>query len=206
MLNSKRAIVCCALAVLATLFPCAHGQVLQGSDLTRALEGGGYVIVMRHASSPRSTPNPEERAPGNTKSERQLDQSGIEAAKQMGVALRRLDIPIGVVYSSPTFRALETIRFANLGRAVVVRELGDNGMSMTSTSVEQTSWLRKAVTHFESKKDVFIVTHMPNIVAAFPDGSAGLGDGEALMFGPDGQGGARIVARIKIDEWSRLPH
>ena len=198
------AILCCALAVLATLSPCALAQVLQGSNLTRALEGGGYVIVMRHASSPRSVSSPELRAPGNTRAERQLDQSGIDAAKQMGAALRRLDIPIGVVYSSPTFRALETVGFADLGHAIIVPELGDNGMSMTSTDGEQTSWLRKAVTRFEAKKNVFIVTHMPNIAAAFAADSTGLQDGEALVFGPDGRGGARVVGRIKINEWTTL--
>ena len=204
MVTTSRRIMSCALVVLGTVHWAALGQVLQGPDLTHALEGGGYVIVMRHASSPRTTPSPGEEASGNTNADRQLDQPGIEDAKQMGAALRRLSVPIGVVYSSPTFRALETIRFASLGHAVVVPELGDNGISMSSTNVEQTAWLRKAVTHFEAKKNVFIVTHMPNIAAAFPADSAGLQDGEALVFGPDGNGGAKVVARIKISEWSLL--
>ena len=29
-------------------------------------------------------------------------------------------------------------------------------------------------------------------------------DGEALVFGPDGKGGATVVARIKIGEWSAM--
>jgi len=31
----------------------AHAQQLQGDALLKALRQGGYVIVMRHASSPR---------------------------------------------------------------------------------------------------------------------------------------------------------
>jgi phosphohistidine phosphatase SixA len=161
---------------------------------------------MRHTSSPQPPPRQEDAASGNSKAERQLDQTGIDTAMQMGAALRKLHIPVGTVYSCPPFRAMETVHYAKLGHAVAVPELGDNGMSMTSTNSEQTAWLHKAVTHFESrKKNVFIVTHMPNIVAAFPDDASGLKDGEALVFGPDGNGGARFVGRIKIDEWSKLP-
>jgi hypothetical protein len=34
--------------------------------------------------------------------------------------------------------------------------------------------------------------------------AVGLADGEALILHPDGQGGAPIVARLKIDEWAGL--
>jgi hypothetical protein len=42
------------------------------------------------------------------------------------------------------------------------------------------------------------------MAAAFPQWTAGLGDGETLVFGADGSGGATMVARIKIDEWPEL--
>jgi len=47
------------------------------------------------------------------------------------------------------------------------------------------------------------VTHMPNIAAAFP-AVAAVADGESLVFGPDGKGGATLVARIKIEDWARM--
>jgi hypothetical protein len=50
----------------------------------------------------------------------------------------------------------------------------------------------------------FIVTHNPNITAAFPKIGVPVADGEALVFGPGGKGGATIVARIKIEEWPSL--
>jgi hypothetical protein len=34
--------------------------------------------------------------------------------------------------------------------------------------------------------------------------ASGLADGEALIFGPDGKGGATLVARVKIEEWPGL--
>ena len=33
-----------------------YGQALSGEALIRALQHGGYVIVMRHATSPREAP------------------------------------------------------------------------------------------------------------------------------------------------------
>jgi hypothetical protein len=39
-------------------FPTAHAQTLSGRDLVAALRMGGYVILMRHASSPRTPPDP----------------------------------------------------------------------------------------------------------------------------------------------------
>jgi hypothetical protein len=46
--------------------------------------------------------------------------------------------------------------------------------------------------------------HNPNLIAAFPRDAVGVADGEALVFGPDGKGGATLVARIKIEDWPRL--
>jgi hypothetical protein len=48
------------------------------------------------------------------------------------------------------------------------------------------------------------VTHLPNITRAFPQLASGLADGEALIFGSDGKGGATLVTRIKIEEWPEI--
>ena len=80
--------------------------------LVNALRQGGYVIVMRHASSPREVPDKQTANPDNVKPERQLDQEGRSTATAMGKALRDLKIPVGAVFTSPTYRALETIRYA----------------------------------------------------------------------------------------------
>lgn len=49
-----------------------------------------------------------------------------------------------------------------------------------------------------------IVTHMPNITAAFPEDAHGLADGETLLFHPDGKGRAHLVAHIEIGKWPKL--
>src|SRR4029453_2406619 len=99
------------------LFACAglsQAQQLATTDLVDALRKGGYVIVMRHASSPREAPDKASANPDNVKLERQLDEAGRASATAMGKAIRDLKIPIGEVFTSPTYRAMETVRLAQL--------------------------------------------------------------------------------------------
>jgi phosphohistidine phosphatase SixA len=182
----------------------APAQTLQGGALVKALRQGGYVIVMRHTSSPRQVPDKQTANPDNTKPERQLDAEGRATATAMGQALRDLKIPVGEVLSSPTYRALETVKYARFGPAKPQIELGDNGQDMKGGTEAQAVWLRKRVTEFQPGTNVLLVTHAPNLTRAFPEQANGVADGEALVFGPDGKGGAALVARVKIEDWPKL--
>ena len=189
-----------ALASVAMLVAGAvDAQQLQGEALVKALRQGGYVIVMRHTSSPREVPDKSTANPDNVKPERQLDQEGRTTATAMGKALRDLKIPIGTVLSSPTYRALETIRYGQFGNPQAVTELGDNGQSMQGGTAAQAAWLQKKVTEFPKGTNTLLVTHFPNMSQAFPQSTSGLADGEALVFGPAG-----VVARVKVEEWPTM--
>jgi phosphohistidine phosphatase SixA len=193
----------CAAAMI-WLAGTAHAQDLRGETLVKALQKGGYVLVMRHASSPREAPDKRTANPDNSKSERQLDEGGRNTAIAMGKALRDLRIPIGNVLSSPTYRALETVRLARFGAPQIFAELGDNGQSMQGGTAAQATWLQKQVAHFPTGTNTIVVTHLPNITGAFPQWASGLEDGEALIFGPNGKDQAILVARIKIEEWPAM--
>jgi phosphohistidine phosphatase SixA len=183
-------------------FIAAQGQTNEA--LLKGLRKGGYVIVMRHASSPAELPDAKTADADNPKHERQLDERGRASAIAMGKALRELQIPIGEIFSSPTYRALETVRLMQLGQPTPVPELGDSGRSMQASTEAQAAWLRKRVEQFPSGANTLIVTHAPNMTRAFPEFTRNLADGEALIFGPDGKGGATLVARVKIEEWPRM--
>ncbi len=192
------------LTAILSLPAIAPGQTLSGEALIRALQHGGYVIVMRHASAPGEAPTPETADPENVNRERQLDQSGRANAVAMGHALRRLKIPIGEVYLSPTYRARETARLAELPNPSIVPELGDGGRSMQRITEEQAEWLRMKAAQLPPGVDTVIVTQFPNISRAFPQWSTGLADGEALVVAPDGKGGTALAGRIKIEDWPRF--
>ena len=181
-----------------------QSQTLSGSALVTALRQGGYVIVMRHTSSPFEAPSKQAANPDNVNAERQLDKAGRDSATAMGKALRELKIPIGEVHTSPTYRALETVQYAQLGNPQPHAELGDRGQSMQGVSDADGAWLRERTMQIPKTGNTIIVTHMPNLARAFPQVS-GISDGEALIFHPDGKGMAPLVARVKIDEWLDLP-
>jgi phosphohistidine phosphatase SixA len=188
------------------LLACAglsQAQQIATTDLADALRKGGYVIVMRHASSPREAPDTASADPDNVKLERQLDEAGRAAATAMGKAIRDLKIPISEVFTSPTYRARETVRLAQFPNPHAQPELGDGGQSMQAANDTQAAWLKDRVSRASAGANLVVVTHMPNIARAFSDWGA-VADGEAVVLKPDGKGSATIVGRIKIDEWARL--
>jgi phosphohistidine phosphatase SixA len=195
-------------AFVAVLMLCcgslAHGQALSGAALVEALRHGGYVVVMRHAHAPDAPPSAQDADPGNTKDERQLDAGGRAAAQGMGAALRALHLPVGAVWSSPTYRARQTARLAGLRNPKIAAELGDNGRSMTATTGDQAGWLKALASRRpRARTDTFVVTQYPNIKAAFGDEAADMKDGEALVLRP-GAKGPQAVARMAMDQWVEL--
>jgi phosphohistidine phosphatase SixA len=184
--------------------PATSAQSLPPQELLAALRRGGYVLVMRHASSPREAPSRQTANADNLKLERQLDDTGRKGAAAMGEALRTLKIPVGEVLTSPTYRALETVRLAQLPDATAVTELGDGGQSMQGATEAQAAWLRTRAAQASKSGNTFLVTHMPNIARAFPDWGRSVADGETVVLRPDGKGGVVVVGRIQIDEWPHL--
>jgi phosphohistidine phosphatase SixA len=195
------------LAVVGTLTTLSSGAVqtppVFADALVASLTRGGYVLVMRHASSPGEAPDKQSANSDNVGLERQLDEAGRTGSSAMGNALRALKIPVGEVLSSPAYRALETARFARLANARPHPELGDRGQSMQGVTEADGAWLRGRARQLPKGTNTIIVTHMPNIARAFPEWGA-VDEGEVVVVGSDGAGEARAVGRIGIDEWSRL--
>lgn len=195
-------------ALLLTLAACllldtaARAQPRDSAEVIGQLRAGGYVIAMRHANSPRTPPDAASASPGNARGERELDANGRATARAMGDAFRALDIPIGTVLTSPTFRALQTVEALGLEPTREVAELGDGGTGMApDTEGRRSEWLRnQAAEQPERGTNTLLVTHLPNLVGAFGDAASGMADGEALILMPQG-GQATVVARIKIDQW-----
>ena len=160
---------------------------------------------MRHASSPPAPPAPGSAEPDNTRLERQLDETGRTTALAMGKAIKALNIPVGEVWSSPTYRALETARLAGLPDPMPAAELGDGGQSMQAISKGQAAWLQAKVAEKpRAGTNTVIVTQFPNIVEAFGQNASGLAEGDALIVHPGDAGADAVVGRVKIGEWPVL--
>jgi phosphohistidine phosphatase SixA len=193
------------LGLVTVLWFGSAGAQSLPSDSVAALRAGGHVFVMRHAHSPSERPDAASAHRGNVQLERQLDAGGRAAAVAMGIAVRNLGIPIGEILTSPTFRALETVRALDLGDARAVEELGDGGLDMRpDVEGKRPAWLRaKASESPPASSNVLLITHLPNLRGAFGDDAADMADGETLILRPDG-GGVVVVGRVRIDEWSSL--
>ena len=124
----------------------------------------------------------------------------------MGTAIRRLRIPVGKVLSSPAFRAVQTARSAQLPSPQTFDELGEAGKSTGSDKGSpRGAWIRSRVVQVPGLgTNTIIITHFPNITEAFPNDATNLAEGEALIFRPDGRGGAWLVGRVKIEDWPKL--
>src|SRR5262252_5540857 len=133
-----------AMLALGPTVP-ARAAELAGSALVSALRHGGYVLVLRHASSPFEAPDKSAADPENVSLERQLDAAGKETSTAMGKALKTLGIPIGEVDSSQTFRALQTAKYADLPHPMPVAELTEGAQGMTADANKaRAAWLMRA--------------------------------------------------------------
>lgn len=185
---------------IAMCLLCGHllAQVPDRSALVAALQQGGYVIVMRHTSSPRELPDAATANSDNPGGERQLDANGRRDAEAFGTALRRLGIAVTSVQSSPAYRAQETARYAGFTEFALREELGNEGMR---DSTEYADWLRAQVGQGSDSGNRLLITHGPNISAAFPEHARDMGEGDVLVFR---RGNPEPVARIGIGEWPAL--
>jgi len=131
---------------------------------------------------------------------------GQDQAREFGEGVKAARLPVGDVYSSPTYRALETVRLASLGTARTFAELDEGAQGMQSNAdAARSAWLRaKAAEMPRARTDTIIVTHAPNIGGAFGAAVSDVAAGETLVFRPDGRGAANLVARIKVKDWPLL--
>jgi phosphohistidine phosphatase SixA len=168
--------------------------------VVEALQRGGCVLVMRHASAPIARPESRAAEADNSSRERQLDDSGKAWVRAMGQALKQLLIRVDEVFSSPTYRARETVRLAGFLQPRIITQLDE-----LTTGNADSAWLRaKIVQPPQPGTNVLIVTHMPNILDSLDGTLSAIAPGEALVFRPEGTDVVELLAHIRIEHWSPL--
>jgi broad specificity phosphatase PhoE len=179
-----------------------------------SLQQGGYVIVLRHGATDARQEDAYPLNYDDMTKQRQLSESGRDTARQMGVALGALGIPIGTVLTSRLNRAVETGRLV-AGKAVITRqELTDSGMGSASAmagssatgNARYATALRELVaTRPQHRTNTLIVTHKTNIQDAFgKQWAADIKEGESLLFKPDGPATPIPIARVEASDWATL--
>lgn len=185
----------------------ASNPLQSGEALIKALRQGGYNLYFRHEATNWTQYDVVNRVDdwlscdGNRI--RQLSSVGRERAQATGEAIRTLNIPIGKVWASPYCRTLETARQMNLGEVSATNEVINLrvaeffGGRAAVVATAQALLARVPGT----KTNTVIVAHGNVAQAATP---VYPGEGEGIVFQPDGEGGFRFIGRLSPDDWLRL--
>ncbi len=182
-------------------------QVLQGQVLIKALQQGGYNLYFRHEATEWSQQDlvyqKDDWLSGDGGRIRQLSEQGIQRAKRTGEAMRRLEMPVSEVLASPYCRTMETARQFGLGDV------------QASTDV-----INMRVAEYFGGREAVIKTARSLLAQPPPAGSNRVivahgnvaqaatpvypGEGEMVIFKPDGSGHFIFVGRIDPGQWAQL--
>lgn len=173
--------------------------LLGGAELLAALRAGGYIIYFRHADTDWSQKDTPGMNFDDCAVQRNLADKGREHSRQIGVAIRVLEIPIGAVLASPLCRTLETAVLA-FGRAdkniAVVERRGAPG------TPERYAGLRALLSQpVGAGSNTAIVGHGYPYYSLV--GGQMLEEGEADVVRPRGAD-FEVVARVGLKQWREL--
>jgi phosphohistidine phosphatase SixA len=196
-----------ALLALALGVLPAGAQVDPGmAEAVKALRGGGHVIVFRHGATHADQADTDPLNHANVDKQRHLNDNGRAVAREVGAAFRKLQIPVGPVYTSLFHRAIETAKLGEFGEVKPIIDVTEGGLVVTPTENNRRAQaLRKlAATAPPAGVNVVIVTHKPNIMDAFGKDWFDVREGEGSVFKPDGAGGYKLTTRVQAVDWGKL--
>ncbi len=87
-------------------------QIYSTSELIHKLQSGGHIIYMRHGKTTKKKVKRDKKAIDFSRCEtqRNLSVEGRTQVKEIGIAMKTLNIPIGDVTSSPYCRTIDTAK------------------------------------------------------------------------------------------------
>jgi|SRR6185436_9775348 len=194
------------IAFLASLTPPVSAQ---DAKAVAALTQGGFVIVFRHGATNRDMADTDPLNvddPNNVSKQRQLSERGRQVARDIGGAFKTLQIPVGAVYTSRFFRAIETGRLISGKDVVTTADVSEGGQVVTPIENDRrTEAMRKLAATVPARgTNTLVVSHKPNILDAFGKDWFDVREGEASIFKPDGSGRFVLVGRVQASDWSEL--
>ena len=190
----------------ATLIGSAHAQVDPGMlEGMKALRGGGHVIVFRHGATHQDQADTDPLNITNVAKQRQLNDQGRALAREIGEAMRKLNIPVGQVVTSQFNRAVETGTLLGFGNVTSTPDISEGGqvVSPIENNRRAAAMRKLAATVPPAGTNVVLVSHKPNIMDAFGKDWFDVSEGEASVFKPDGTT-YRLVVRVKAADWAKL--
>lgn len=173
-------------AILTTALSTTAAQPPTTEVLIADLRGGGYVLYWRHTVTDRSQSDTDI---ASCETQRNLNAQGIADAAAIGGVVRRLQIPIGTVYSTGFCRTQDTAR------------LGFGAYETANDMLTLDGVKARISTAPAAGTNTVLVAHggqMFDLVGILID------EGEMMVVQPTPDGSYRIVDTIKPADWLSL--
>ena len=174
-------------------------EVFADSDaaLWDALQAGGKVVLLRHASIERGhgSPDPRVRDP-SCQAEAKLSTQGRQDAAELGRRFREHQVPVSSVGHSPYCRTTDTamIAFHQASPEALLSLI--EGLP-PDAAVKRTEQLEQVISAHAEDGTLILITHGPNIAALSFEL---LGHLDALVLAPDGAGGFEELGVIRFSD------
>ena len=198
-----------AFLVIGLIVESAWGQSsVSGIDILQMLRPGGYVIVFRHGATYADQADTDPLHDENIAKQRQLNDKGRADAKEVGTVLRGAGVPIGKVYSSRFYRAVETAQLIGGREPQATLDVTEGGLVVSPNENNRRMQAFRALvaTAPAPGTNTLIVSHKPNILDVFGKDWFEVQEGEASIFKPDGNGSYALIARVQVGQWTRAKH
>ncbi len=183
--------ILCFAAFAALLFP----QTVFSSDkLWALLEGGGQVVLVRHAITTPGVGDPPGMRLDECSTQRNLTDEGRGHARRIGEAFRKRKVPVERVLSSPWCRCIETARLA-FGKAELSQPLS-NLFGRQENRPKQLEQLNVLVSERRKGANLLLVSHGSTISALT---GISPGTGEMVVLTPQGAGRFTVAGRLSVD-------
>lgn len=180
------------LLILATAVAAPLAQAEDG--LWSLLQGGGQVVLLRHALTDPGTGDPPGMRLEDCTTQRNLNEQGRREAGRLGEALRQRRVPVAALLSSPWCRCIETARLV-FGRPAEVQPALGNLFGRPEREAQQVAELRRLVQRAPAEGNVFMVTHGSTVYALT---GVSPGTSEMVVLTPQPQGGFRLAGRLSV--------
>lgn len=163
--------------------------------VARRLAAGGVVIAFRHALAPGTFDPPGFRL-DDCSTQRNLNDDGRAQAQRIGAWFRERKLVPAAVRTSPWCRCVDTARLA-FERAVAWPALGSPRAGTESVNAAALRELQQALVTATRQRGRFEawVTHQFVLTALV---GGGVGSGEGLVLGVDGDRRPQLLARLSI--------
>lgn len=181
-----------SLLLLAVLLAPAWARADEA--LWKLLQGGGQVVLIRHALTTPGVGDPDGMTLSDCASQRNLSDEGRAHARKLGEVLRQKGVAVGDVLSSPWCRCLETSRLA-LGREPVLEPALGNLFGRPGLRLTQVTQLERLVSRQPAKGNTVMLSHGSTIQAltgVSPDTS------EMVIVTPKGDSRFTVAGRLLV--------